>query len=46
LRGEFYNMPNAVKMLDPGVNFSSSSFGIVTSTTDARQIQLALRFTF
>jgi hypothetical protein len=46
LRGEFYNMPNAVKMLDPGTTFSSSSFGTVTTATDARQIQLALRFTF
>ena len=46
LRGEFYNIPNAVKLQDPGVNFSSSSFGSVTTATDARQIQLALRFAF
>ena len=46
LRGEFYNMPNAVKMLDPTVNFSSGTFGKVTTATDARQIQLSLRFTF
>jgi outer membrane receptor protein involved in Fe transport len=47
LRGEFYNLPNVVKMGAPGTNFSSSSsFGTVTSATDARQIQLALRYSF
>jgi hypothetical protein len=47
LRGEFYNLPNVVKLGDPAVNFSASgSFGTVTSATDARQIQLALRYTF
>jgi len=47
LRGEFYNMPNVVKMGGPAVNFSASgSFGTVTSATDARQIQLALRYSF
>ncbi len=47
LRGEFYNMPNVVKMGAPATTFSASgSFGSVTSATDARQIQFALRYSF
>ncbi|MCC6341259.1 MAG: TonB-dependent receptor [Bryobacterales bacterium] len=46
LRGEMYNMPNIVKLGDPATNFSSSSFGTITSAVDARQIQFALRFSF
>jgi hypothetical protein len=47
LRGEFYNLPNLVKLGGPGTNFSSSSsFGTVTTATDARQIQIALRYAF
>ena len=46
LRGEFFNMTNTVKMGDPNTNFSSTAFGRVTSATDARQIQLALRYQF
>jgi hypothetical protein len=46
-RGEFYNLPNIVKLGNPGTNFSSSSsFGTVTTATDARQVQLALRYSF
>jgi hypothetical protein len=47
LRGEFYNLPNVVKLGDPATNFSASgSFGSITSASDARQVQLALRYTF
>jgi hypothetical protein len=47
LRGEFYNMPNVVKMGAPATNFSASgSFGSVTTATDARQIQFGLRYSF
>jgi hypothetical protein len=46
LRGEFFNLSNTVKMGDPNTNFSSTAFGRVTSATDARQIQLALRYQF
>lgn len=46
LRGEFYNMPNTVRLGDPNTNFSSSAFGAVTSATDARQIQFGLRYSF
>jgi hypothetical protein len=46
LRGEFFNLTNTVKMGDPNTNFSSTAFGQVTSATDARQIQLALRYQF
>jgi hypothetical protein len=45
-RGEFFNLTNTVKMMDPNVNFSSAAFGQVTMGTDARQIQLALRYQF
>lgn len=46
LRGEFFNISNTVKMGAPQANFSSSAFGRVSSATDARQIQLALRYSF
>lgn len=46
LRGEFYNMSNTTKLGDPNVNFISSAFGQVTSAAPARQIQLALRYSF
>jgi hypothetical protein len=46
LRGEFYNMTNSVRMGDPNVNFISTSFGQVTTATPARQVQLALRYSF
>jgi hypothetical protein len=46
LRGEFFNLTNTVKMGDPNTSFSSTAFGRVTSATDARQIQLALRYQF
>lgn len=47
LRGEFYNLPNIVKFDGPATNFSASgAFGTITSASDARQIQFALRYTF
>jgi hypothetical protein len=46
LRGEFFNISNTVKMGAPQANFSSSAFGRVSSATDARQVQLALRYSF
>lgn len=46
VRGEFFNLTNTVKMGDPNTNFSSTAFGRVNSATDARQIQLALRYQF
>ena len=45
-RGEFYNFPNHIYFGGPNGNFSSSSFGTITSATSARQIQLALRYAF
>ena len=45
-RSEFYNMPNHVNFGNPNSNFSSSSFGKVTSATSARQIQFSLRYQF
>ncbi|MBM3727870.1 MAG: TonB-dependent receptor [Acidobacteria bacterium] len=47
LRGEFYNLPNTVRFGDPNVNLSAGqAFGTINGATEARQIQMALRFTF
>ena len=51
-RGEFYNLTNTPQFSNPsgnGVNVSSGSFGVITSTLTGygnRQIQTALRVTF
>lgn len=47
LRGEFFNMFNTVRLGGPNTNFSSSAFGQITGANQAaRQVQLALRYTF
>jgi hypothetical protein len=47
LRGEFFNLPNNVSFGNPNATFTSKSFGTITSTgTNARQIQMALRYAF
>ncbi|HWB98884.1 MAG TPA: TonB-dependent receptor, partial [Bryobacteraceae bacterium] len=46
VRAEMFNISNSVSMGDPNAQFTSSAFGQVTSATAARQIQLALRYTF
>lgn len=45
-RGELFNAWNSVSMGNPTNNFSSSSFGRVTSATAARQVQFSLRYVF
>jgi hypothetical protein len=45
-RAELFNISNSVAMGDPNSQFSSPSFGQVSSATAARQIQVALRFRF
>lgn len=45
-RSEMFNLPNHVNFGNPGGNFNSSAFGTVTSATPARQIQMALRYSF
>ena len=47
IRSEFYNALNHPQFSDPDNNFSSSTFGVITSTSvNPRIIQLALRFSF
>jgi hypothetical protein len=46
VRGELYNLPNLVSFGDPNATLTSTSFGRITSASDARQIQLALRYSF
>ncbi|MCC7234673.1 MAG: TonB-dependent receptor [Bryobacterales bacterium] len=46
LRGEFFNLTNSVSMSDPTGSLTSATFGRVASATAARQIQLALRYSF
>lgn len=46
-RTEFFNLPNHVNFTMPSsVSLNSSTFGQITSATAARQIQLALRYSF
>jgi hypothetical protein len=48
-RGEFFDVLNHVSFVDPpsgNLQVGSPSFGLVTSATSARQIQLALRLGF
>ena len=45
-RAEMFNLPNHVNMGNPQGSFASSAFGLVTSATAARQIQLGLRYQF
>jgi len=45
-RGEFYNSTNTVHLGDPGMTLTSSSFGKITTAVPARQVQLALRYSF
>ena len=47
LRGEFYNLLNHPQFANPDSNFSSPTFGVITSTSvNARMGQLAMRLTF
>jgi hypothetical protein len=45
-RTEFFNLPNHVNLGNPNTNLSSTAFGTINSATAARQIQLALRYSF
>lgn len=46
-RAEFYNVLNHPQFANPDANFSSPTFGVITSTAvNARVAQLALRFLF
>lgn len=47
LRGEFFNALNHTNFGNPNTTFTSAQFGRITSTsTDARVIQVGLKFTF
>jgi hypothetical protein len=46
-RGEFYNALNRPQFSNPDANFTSPTFGVITSTAvNPRVAQLALRFGF
>jgi hypothetical protein len=48
-RGEFFNFPNHTNFGAPGSGgyvLGTPTFGVISSTTAARQIQLALRYAF
>ena len=47
VRAEFFNALNHPQFSDPDTNFSSPTFGVISSTAvNPRVIQLALRFLF
>jgi hypothetical protein len=46
IRGEFFNLFNRVNFGFPGSTVATPTYGIVQSASDARIIQLGMRFTF
>jgi hypothetical protein len=46
IRPEFFNALNRVNFGLPGATVASPTYGVITSASDARVIQLALRLTF
>lgn len=46
LRGEFFNGFNNVNFGSPGTTFGTNTFGVISSASDARVIQLAMKFLF
>jgi hypothetical protein len=46
VRGEFFNFPNHPNFGSANTVLTQSTFGQITSTTAARQIQFALRYMF
>ncbi len=45
-RTEFFNFPNHPDFSSPGTTLNTPAFGVIGGATAARQIQLALRYTF
>jgi Carboxypeptidase regulatory-like domain len=45
-RTEFFNGFNNVSFGSPGTTFGTSTFGVISSASDARVIQLAMKFLF
>jgi hypothetical protein len=46
LRADAYNVFNLVSLSPPGATVGSSTFGVITSASAMRQLQLGLRLTF
>jgi hypothetical protein len=46
VRGEFFNFPNHPNFGSPGGVLGTNNYGVITGATAARQIQLALRYSF
>src|SRR5713226_9284770 len=46
LRADAYNVFNMVSLNPPGATVGSATFGVITSASAMRQLQLGLRFTF
>src|SRR5207249_10659601 len=46
LRAEAFNVTNSFQMNNPNTNFSSNTFGQVTSARDPRIMQFALKYVF
>jgi hypothetical protein len=45
-RAEAFNLLNKTNFGDPNTNYSSTTFGVITSTRDARQLQMAAKIVF
>jgi hypothetical protein len=46
IRGEFFNLLNRVNFGLPGSTVATPNYGVITSASDARAIQVALRLAF
>lgn len=45
-RTEFFNLPNHPNFDPPGTTFGTTTFGVISSAADARQIQFGLKLLF
>jgi hypothetical protein len=46
VRLEAFNLPNAVRAIDPTPNITNVNFGRITAVQDPRIVQFALKYVF
>jgi hypothetical protein len=46
IRAEAFNVTNSLRPGDPGTNWNTNTFGVITSSSDPRIMQFALKYVF
>jgi hypothetical protein len=46
VRAEAFNVSNSLRRLNPTINFSSGTFGQITTASDPRILQFAIKYVF